>query len=145
MQPSLGKWEHEQQFLALPDVYIQYLIIPLRSKIHILPSANSYCAFFKHCYYSFWECLYFLSIGLLWVLGSWLWEWGQRLKNPLRWALSFSYLSVHCPYWLHYGIAFRNYNFLYCSFCNCFLKKQQLCHILVIRIYSKSLSTIWDP
>lgn len=103
-------------------IYIQYLIIPLRSKIHILPSANSYRAFFKHSCYSLWECLYFLSMGLLWVLGSWLWEGGQRLKNPLRWALSFSYLSVQCLYWLHYGTAFRNNNFLCCSFCNCFLK-----------------------
>ena len=86
------------------------------------PSLCNYCAFFKHSYYSFWKCLYFLNIGLLWVLGSWIWEGGQRLKNPLTGTLSFSYLSVQCPYWLHHGVAFKNNNYPYCSFYGCFLK-----------------------
>lgn len=126
MQPSLGKWEHMRQFLALPNVYVWQLIIPLRSKIHILPSANSYYAFFKHSCYLFWECLYFLSIGLygsprgeardwkillggLWAFHTWLGSAhiGYPVVQPLERITLF--IAVFC-------------------FWPSFFKKQQLCH-----------------
>lgn len=111
--------------------------------------------FFKHSYCLFWECLYFLSIGLLWILGNWLWEGGGRLKTPLRQTQSFLYLSAQCPYWLHHGpwplflpsswwsfemqCSIQKNNFLYCRFCNCYKKKlQQLSHTVGRRIYSKA-------
>lgn len=151
-----GELETKQQFFSLPDVYT--IITLFRSKTHILPFANRHYAFFKRSYYLFWECFYFLSVGLLWgleagcerkarvwkILFSGLWAFHTCLYSACidyNVACGLSFYRVHCGH-LKYGTTFRKITF-FTAFSANFFKLQELCQAVCLRIFS-SLSMIWD-